>query len=104
MTRPSCNGLPELSVQQRVPFCSRLMRANYETDVRTCIDDSAPTLILHRAGDKLVPVIRPLLAEHIPAPSTPNSGTDHLVLDQETRMSFDEIEEFITGTSPTSRT
>jgi pimeloyl-ACP methyl ester carboxylesterase len=79
-----------------------LMRANYEIDVRHLLSTiQAPTLILHRAGDKLVPVRSGrYLAEHIPgAKYVELTGTDHTVLDQETQdVIADEIEEFITGT------
>jgi class 3 adenylate cyclase len=79
-----------------------LMEANYEIDVRHLLSTiHAPTLILHRAGDKLVPVnMGRYLAEHIPgAKYAEIPGTDHLVLDQETQdVIADEIEEFITGT------
>jgi pimeloyl-ACP methyl ester carboxylesterase len=79
-----------------------LMSANYEIDVRHLLSTiQVPTLILHRAGDKLVPVnTGRYLAEHIPgAKYAEIPGTDHLVLDQETQdVIADEIEEFITGT------
>ena len=79
-----------------------LMEANYEIDVRHLLSTvQAPTLILHRAGDKLVPVkMGRYLAEHIPgAKYVEIPGTDHLVLDQETQdLIANEIEEFITGT------
>jgi pimeloyl-ACP methyl ester carboxylesterase len=79
-----------------------LMRANYEIDVRHLLSAiRVPTLILHRAGDKLVPVNSGrYLAEHIPgAKYVELPGTDHMVLDQETQdVIADEIEEFITGT------
>jgi pimeloyl-ACP methyl ester carboxylesterase len=79
-----------------------LMRANYEIDVRHLLSTiQAPTLILHRAGDKLVPVSSGrYLAEHIPgAKYVELPGTDHMVLDQETQdVIADEIEELITGT------
>jgi len=78
-----------------------LMEANYEIDVRHLLSTiQAPTLILHRAGDKLVPVnMGRYLAEHIPgAKYVEIPGTDHMVLDQETQdIIADEIEEFITG-------
>jgi class 3 adenylate cyclase len=78
-----------------------LMRANYEIDVRHLLPAvQAPTLILHRAGDALVPVkAGRYLAEHIPgAKYAEIPGTDHTVLDQETQdVIADEIEEFITG-------
>jgi class 3 adenylate cyclase len=59
-----------------------------------------PTLILHRAGDELVPVrAGRYLAEHIPgAQYAEIPGTDHLVVDLETQdIIADHIEEFITG-------
>jgi len=78
-----------------------LMRANYEIDVRHVLSSiRAPTLILHRCGDALVPVAAGrYLAKHIPgATFVEIPGTDHLVLDNETQdVIADEIEEFITG-------
>ncbi len=78
-----------------------LMRANYEIDVRHILPSiHVPTLILHRAGDALVPVATGrYLAEHIPgAKYTEIPGTDHLVTDADTQdIIVDEIEEFITG-------
>jgi class 3 adenylate cyclase len=77
------------------------MKANYQIDVRHLLATiQAPTLILHRAGDHLVPVrAGRYLAEHIPgAKYVEIPGTDHMVLDQETQdVIADEIEEFITG-------
>jgi class 3 adenylate cyclase len=79
-----------------------LMTANYEIDVGHLLPTiQVPTLILHRAGDKLVPVSAGrYLAEHIPgAKYVEIPGTDHMVLDQETQdVIADEIEEFMTGT------
>src|SRR5713101_3665480 len=78
-----------------------LMRANYEIDVRHLLPAiRVPTLILHRAGDELVPIrAGRYLAEHIPgAKYAEIPGTDHLVLDRETQdIIADQIEEFITG-------
>jgi class 3 adenylate cyclase len=78
------------------------MHANYEIDVRHVLPSLAvPTLVLHRAGDALVPVTAGrYLAQHIPgAKYTELPGDDHLVLDQETQHEIaDAIEEFITGT------
>jgi class 3 adenylate cyclase len=78
-----------------------LMRANYEIDVRHLLPAiRVPTLILHRAGDELVPVrAGRYLAEHIPgAQYAEIPGTDHLVVDLETQdIIADHIEEFITG-------
>ncbi len=59
-----------------------------------------PTLILHRAGDRVVQVpAGRYLAEHIPgARYRELPGIDHHVLDRETMdLLADEIEEFVTG-------
>jgi pimeloyl-ACP methyl ester carboxylesterase len=78
-----------------------LMRANYEIDVRHILSSiHVPTLVLHRAGDALVPVAAGrYLAGHIPgAKYAEIPGTDHLVTDEETQeIIADAIEEFITG-------
>jgi class 3 adenylate cyclase len=80
-----------------------LMRANYEIDVRHILPSiHLPTLILHRVGDRTVPVeAGRYLARHIPgAKYVELPGNDHLLqaFDQEVldRL-IDEIEEFITG-------
>lgn len=78
-----------------------LIRADYEIDVRHLLPAiRMPTLVLHRAGDALVPVraVR-YLVEHIPgARYAEIPGTDHFVLDPETQdVIADQIEEFITG-------
>ena len=81
-----------------------LMRANYEIDVRHVLPAiQAPTLILHRVGDKTVPVeAGRYLARHIRgAKYVELPGDDHLLqaFDQETLdLLIDETEEFITGT------
>jgi len=76
-------------------------RANYENDVGNILSAiQVPTLILHRAGDTLVPVATGrYLAEHIAGARYHElPGIDHHVLDQETMDNLaDEIEEFITG-------
>jgi class 3 adenylate cyclase len=80
-----------------------LMRANFEIDVRHALPTiQAPTLILHRVGDKTVPVeAGRYLAQHIPgAKYVELPGDDHLLqaFDQETLdLLIDETEEFITG-------
>jgi pimeloyl-ACP methyl ester carboxylesterase len=78
-----------------------LLSANYEIDVRSLLPTvQAPTLILHRAGDALVPVAAGrYLADHISgAKYVEVPGSDHLVLDQETQdVIAGEIEEFMTG-------
>ena len=81
-----------------------LMRANYEIDVRHVLPAiQAPTLILHRVGDRTVPIeAGRYLAQHIRgAKYVELPGDDHLLqaFDQETLdLLIDETEEFITGT------
>jgi len=80
-----------------------LMRANFEIDVRPILPTiHLPTLVLHRVGDKTVPVEQGrYLAQHIAgAKYVELPGDDHLlqafgqdVLDR----LIDEVEEFITG-------
>jgi class 3 adenylate cyclase len=81
-----------------------LLRANYEIDVRHILPTvQAPTLIMHRMGDHLVPVSAGrYLAEHIPgAKYVELPGEDHMIqaLDEDVLdHMLDEIQEFITGT------
>ena len=79
-----------------------LFRMNAEIDVRSVLPTiRAPTLVLHREGDRCVTVDQGrYLAEHIPgAKYVELPGIDHLVL-----VGFDpildEIEEFLTGVRP----
>ena len=80
-----------------------LMRANYDIDVRNILPTiQAPTLILHRIGDKTVPVESGrYLAQHIHgARYVELPGDDHLLqaFDQPTMdLLIDEIQEFTTG-------
>lgn len=80
-----------------------LMRANFEIDVRHILPAiQAPTLILHRVGDRAVPVeAGRYLAQHIRgAKYVELPGDDHLLqaFDQGTLdLLIDETEEFITG-------
>ncbi len=80
-----------------------LMRANYDIDVRHILPAiQAPTLILHRIGDKTVPVESGrYLAQHIHgARYVELPGDDHLLqaFDQPTMdLLIDEIQEFTTG-------
>lgn len=80
-----------------------LMRSNYEIDVRHILPTiHLPTLILHRIGDKTVPVeAGRYLAQHMPgAKYVELPGDDHLLqaYDQDVLDRLvDEIEEFITG-------
>jgi class 3 adenylate cyclase len=80
-----------------------LFRANFEIDARPILSTiHLPTLILHRVGDKTVPVEQGrYLAQHIAgAKYVELPGDDHLLqaFDQEVldRL-IDEVEEFITG-------
>jgi class 3 adenylate cyclase/esterase/lipase len=81
-----------------------LMRANFEIDVRHVLPAiQAPTLILHRVGDRTVPVeAGRYLSRHIRgAKYVELPGDDHLLqaFDQATLdLLIDEMEEFITGT------
>ena len=80
-----------------------LMRANYEIDVRHVLPAiQAPTLILHRVGDKTVPVAAGrFLAENIRgAKYVELPGEDHMLQAFDTPLldrTADEIEEFVTG-------
>lgn len=80
-----------------------LMSANFEIDARPILPTiHLPTLILHRVGDKTVPVEQGrYLAQHIAeAKYVELPGEDHLLqaFDQDVldRL-IDEVEEFITG-------
>jgi pimeloyl-ACP methyl ester carboxylesterase len=83
-----------------------LMRANYDIDVRHVLPAiQAPTLILHRVGDRTVPVeCGRYLAQRISgAKYVELPGDDHLLqaYDQVTLdLLIDEIEEFVTGARP----
>ena len=80
-----------------------LARANYEIDVRHLLPSvQAPTLILHRKGDALVPVEAGRdLAQHIPAAKYVElPGDDHLLqaFDQDVLdILLDEVEHLMTG-------
>ena len=81
-----------------------LLRANYEIDARHILPSiQAPTLVLHRKDDALVPVeAGRYLAQNIPgAKYVELPGGDHLLQamdDDVLDLLLDEIEEFITGT------
>jgi pimeloyl-ACP methyl ester carboxylesterase len=81
-----------------------LFRANYEIDVRHLLPSiRVPTLVLHREGDKTIPVAcGRYLAQHISgAKYIELPGDDHLLQAFEQELLdrvIDEIEEFITGT------
>jgi len=76
-----------------------LMRADYQLDIRHLLPSiRVPTMILHRAGDALIPVASGrYIAEKIPrAEYHELPGMDHLVLDHETQDRIaDLIEEFV---------
>ncbi len=76
-----------------------LMRADYQIDVRHLLPSiQVPTMILHRAGDALIPVASGrYLAENIHGAIYHElPGMDHLVLDHETQDRIaDLIEEFV---------
>jgi class 3 adenylate cyclase len=83
-----------------------LLSANYDIDIRHVLEAiQAPTLILHRIGDKTVPVeAGRYLAQHIPgAKYVELPGDDHLLqaFDRDTldRL-IDELAEFVTGVRP----
>jgi pimeloyl-ACP methyl ester carboxylesterase len=80
---------------------SSLMDLYKELDVRHVLPViSAPTLILHRAQDRVVPIeLGRYMAEHIPgARFAAVEGGDHLLFTERCDEVVDEIEEFITGT------
>ena len=83
-----------------------LLRANYDIDVRHVLPAiQAPTLILHRVGDRAVPVeAGRYLAQHIRgAKYVELPGDDHLLqaFDRDTMdLLIGEIEEFVTGVRP----
>jgi pimeloyl-ACP methyl ester carboxylesterase len=77
-----------------------LLRMNAEIDVRSALSAiSAPTLILHRRGDRISPVEHArYLAERIPgARLVELEGADHWPWIGETSPIVEEIEEFLTG-------
>jgi pimeloyl-ACP methyl ester carboxylesterase/DNA-binding winged helix-turn-helix (wHTH) protein len=78
-----------------------LLKVSYEGDARPVLRSlSVPTLILHRAGDRLTPVTagRYLAAEIPGAKYVELPGGDHMVLDRETQDAIaNEIEKFIIG-------
>src|SRR5260370_27975974 len=77
------------------------MRLNYDLDVRHVLPViQAPTLVLHRVADSLVPSdCGRYLAENITdAKFVGMPGTDHSIVDSDTQdFVADKIEEFITG-------
>ena len=77
-----------------------LIRMNYDIDARHVLAAIAvPTLILHRTGDRTVPIEHGrYLAEHVTsAKYVELPGDDHVPWAGDTDALVDEIEEFLTG-------
>lgn len=77
-----------------------LFRLYPELDIRDILPTiRAPTLVLHRAGDRMVPVgCGRYLADHIPdARFVELPGEDHLWVAGDIDALLDEVEEFVTG-------
>jgi len=85
-----------------------MLRMDFEIDVRSILPSlRIPTLILHRSGDKAVPVAHGrYLAEQIPgARLIELAGDDHdPVTTEQASEIADEIEEFLTGSRAQSKT
>ena len=80
-----------------------LMRMMSEIDVRNALPAvSAPTLVLHRRGDRVCPVAAGRhLAEHIPgARYVELPGDDHSFSQGDSDVLLSEIEEHLTGVRP----
>ena len=86
-----------------------LMEMYKELDVRDALPlITAPTLVIHRTGDRAVPIAQGrYIAEHVAgARFLEVPGTDHLLWTEGGDAVTDEIEEFLTGTrgaAPTER-
>ncbi len=81
-----------------------LYRMNIEIDIRAVLPTiGIPTLILHRAGDRLIDVGNSrYMAEHIPgAKYVELEGSDHLPWFGDASAPLGEIQEFLTGVRPT---
>ncbi len=78
--------------------------AMYEgLDVRHALASvRAPTLVMHRRGDRLIPVeAGRYIAEHIPgARMLELGGDDHIISASDEDAPLDAVEEFVTGTRP----
>jgi pimeloyl-ACP methyl ester carboxylesterase len=80
-----------------------LVRMNAEIDVRSLLPNVlVPTLVLHRTGDRVIPVeAGRYLAERIPdATLVELPGDDHLPWVGDTDAVLGEIEHFLTGSRP----
>jgi pimeloyl-ACP methyl ester carboxylesterase len=80
-----------------------LMRMYLDIDVRPVLEAiTAPTLLLHRADDRLIPVAqgRALAALMPGARYVELDGADHVAFFGDSDAILDEVEEFVTGTRP----
>jgi class 3 adenylate cyclase len=80
-----------------------ILRMVGATDVRAVLPTiSVPTLVIHSAGDLMVPVEHGrYLAEHIPgARYVELPGADHVSIQADEAGAMDDIEEFLTGHRP----
>ena len=78
-----------------------LLRMSYDSDVRSALSAiRTPTLILHRAEDRMMPVAHSrYLAQYIQgAKFVELPGQDHLIFGGDADAMLDEIQEFLTGT------
>ncbi len=77
-----------------------LLTSYMEIDVRAALPlVHAPTLVLHRTGDRMVPLAHGLyVADHIDGAGLVEiPGTDHFWWTEGTDQILDEVEEFLTG-------
>jgi pimeloyl-ACP methyl ester carboxylesterase/DNA-binding CsgD family transcriptional regulator len=82
-----------------------LTRMNMEVDVRDVLPSvQAPTLIVHRTGDRRVPAAAArYMAEHIPtARYVELPGDDHLPFVGDQDAVLDEVQAFLTGVRPST--
>lgn len=80
-----------------------LYRMNFEIDIRSLLPAiRVPTLLLHRAGDRLISVeASRYMARHIPgARLVELPGDDHLVFLGDSETVVGEVQEFLTGARP----
>lgn len=80
-----------------------LLRMAYDIDARPVLPAvSVPALVLHRSGDRIVPVEHGrYVAQHIAgAKYVELSGSDHTFWTGDAEVLLDEIQEFLTGVRP----
>jgi pimeloyl-ACP methyl ester carboxylesterase len=85
---------------------AKLMLMNGQVDVRAVLPTiKVPTLVMHRAEDKFIDIRHSrYLAEHIPgARLVELPGDEALYFGADAEAEIDEIEEFLTGARPASR-